>query len=113
MSPALNEAVQLSDISADGQILTFTLTAPDISGELIAWYEANDFDAQAMDAQILSLLKNPGTAVTFRLSYTPHGDTLRIAYTDECLEAFGCGLRQFYTYLQERVYGALGGAENG
>lgn len=113
LSAALNETVQITQLHADGQTLRFTLVAPDISQALITWYEANDFDENALNQQILQLLQTPPHTRQFALSYVPHGNTVRISYDEASLEAFGCGLRQFYAYLQSQVYDALGGGENG
>lgn len=110
MSSALNDAVVFSGMKAGEDTVVFTLSAPDIAPELIAWYESRErFSGDELEAKILELLRTEKTEAEFTLGYTVDADgSVIIHYTGEYLSHMSCGLREFYDYLYEQVMG--GGA---
>lgn len=107
MSSAMNGAVVFSGMKAGKDTVTFTLSAPDIAPELIAWYEnRQNFSGEELEAKILELLRGEKTEAEFTLGYTVDEDgAVTIHYTEEYLSHMSCGLREFYDYLYEQVMG--------
>lgn len=107
MSNTMNDAVAFSGMKVGADTVAFTLSAPDIAPELIAWYESRqNFSGEELEAKILELLRNEKTEADFTLGYAVDEDgTVTIHYTEEYLSHMGCGLREFYDYLYEQVMG--------
>lgn len=108
---ALGLAVSYSDIRDNGETITFTLTAPDISGELLAWYDARDSVTEAeLEAKILELLEGQTQTYDLSLAYTrSESGRITFTYTEEYLSAASCGVRAFYAHLADRVLAGGGG----
>lgn len=105
LSQQLNAAVAFGGITASMDTLYFTLSAPNIAQDLIAWYEAQpSLTEEALEKQIITLLSGEKKQNGFALHYSIDEDgVVHIRYTDEYLAAVGCGIREFYTYLQNQI----------
>ena len=109
---ALSAAIDLSVEENDGNHLTVTLTAPDISDELTVWIANICIDDSFDDkfgAEILKLLDTT-TAIEkeFVLAYSIENDVIQIAYTKDFSDAISCGLAEFYTELTKRLTSSSG-----
>ena len=107
----VGQAVTFRDITDQGDRITFTVQAPDISQALIDWYDAQELaDEAAMTEKIRQLLQQEKTDTPITLEYEVGYDgTVHFSYTEEYLNAAGCGLRQFYTHYYEALMEQLGG----
>lgn len=112
---AVGDAVEYAQLTDQGDKVTFTVRAPDFSEELIGWYNAQtQVTEQQLQEKILELLKAPKQETAITLEYTIGEDgTVHYSYTEAYLNAAGCGLRQFYTYMYEAVLGQMGGQSDG
>lgn len=107
LSAQLNAAVEISRLKAEENSIRFTLSAPDISRELIEWYEAQEhFTGEALEARIRDLLTGEKSQQEFTLNYRLEADgTVMIYYTEEYLSHMSCGIRGFYDYLYDTILG--------
>lgn len=112
---AVGDAVEYVQLTDQGAKVTFTVRAPDFSEELIGWYnEQPQVTEQQLQEKILALLKGEKRDTPVTLEYTIGDDgTVHFRYTEEYLNAAGCGLRQFYTHMYEAVLGQMGGQSDG
>jgi len=110
LSKELNAAVEITDLKVREGTITFTLRAPDISRELIAWYEAQEhFSGEALESRMRALLAGEKTEQEFTLTYTAdESGTVILHYTEGYLSHMSCGIRAFYDYLYNQI---LGGAQ--
>lgn len=107
----VGQAVTFRDITDQGDRITFTVQAPDISQALIDWYDAQELaDEAAMTEKIRELLQGGKAETPITLEYEVGYDgTVHFSYTEEYLNAAGCGLRQFYAHYYEALMEQLGG----
>ena len=107
----VGDAVDFRDITDQGDRISFTVRAPEISPELIEWYAGREtVEPEELMEQIRQLLQKETVDTPITLEYTVSGDgTVHFRYTEEYLNAAGCGLRQFYAYCYEALLGQMGG----
>ena len=102
------------DISAkeEGGKLTVTLSAPDISAQLLDWMEhmpEEEFTEEQLEKEILRLLdQTDKVSTTHELSYSEEQGTVTIAYTQDFGSELSCGLSRFYAEMTRRVLEELG-----
>jgi predicted small lipoprotein YifL len=111
----VGSAVSFKDIKDQGDRISFTLQAPEFSEELINWYTAqSDVSEAQLQEKIFQLLRGEkrDTAITLECTVGEDG-TVHFRYTEEYLNAAGCGLRQFYTHMYDLVLGQMGGEMDG
>lgn len=107
----VGDAVVFRDIDDLGDRISFTVRAPAFSQELIDWYNSQEAPSQEdLTEKIRQLLQQEKQDTPITLEYTVGDDgTVHFRYTEEYLNAAGCGLRQFYAYYYEAVMGQMGG----
>lgn len=107
------DAVQLQVTATTPSTVTVKITAPDISGELLAWYDAQEsFSGQALEAEIQRLLKGKPMETQFVLPYSQVDGVPAVIYPDGYADALSCGLSEFYDVLYGRILEQMGGTEN-
>lgn len=105
----VGEGVSFSNITITDTTVTFTLTAPHFGEKLIAWYDAlDDLEEGALEQQVQSLMASPTTDTTLTLRYTRQGTGLLFSYTEEYLNAAGCGIREFYNHIYKALLTEMG-----
>lgn len=101
--------VTFSDISVEENTVSFTVTAPAFGEELIAWYDAQTYlEEGALEAEISRLLEGETVRTQFILSYTRQGNALLFRYTEDYLNAAGCGIREYYNHIYTAVLEEMG-----
>ena len=108
----VGNAVTFSDFSVKKDTVSFTLSAPHIGHDLIAWYDGiQDLEDGQLEATVARLLEAAEpTGSTFTLSYSYLDDTIVFHYTNEYLNAAGCGIREYYNHVYRAVVEEMGAA---
>lgn len=105
----VGQFVTFSDISVGENTVSFTVSAPAFGEELIAWYDAQTYlEDGALEAEIARLLEKEPVRTQFTLSYTWQGNALLLSYTEEYLNAAGCGIRAYYNHVYTAVLEEMG-----
>lgn len=96
--------------------LTVTVTAPDISDDLLDWYAGadgqGDYEA-ALEQKVVSLMEGKTISGTYTMSYTDVNGVPSIHYTQDYANAVSCGLLEFYSTLQNSMLDQMGGGSDG
>lgn len=105
----VGQGVRFSDFTITEETVTFTLTAPYFGDALIAWYDSVDsFDENDLEDQVANNQKYESVSTEFTLSYTRQGGQLLFGYTEEYLNAAGCGIREYYNHIYSAVLEEMG-----
>lgn len=112
LNKAMDEAVELTLDKAEADRITVSVTAPDVCDGALAWFDGIEdaaYTDEALDAQLIALLKGEPQKQTFTLEL--RGE--EILYTGEFLDAASCGVRNFYAALNVRLMQEMEGELHG
>ena len=112
LNKAMDEAVELTLDKAEADRITVSVTAPDVCDGALAWFDGIEdaaYTDEALDAQLIALLKGEPQKKTFTLEL--RGE--EILYTGEFLDAASCGVRNFYAALNVRLMQEMEGELHG
>ena len=111
---AVKAAAQVQVKSVTDSALTVTVAAPQITEELLRWFDAQDeFSGLALEVKIEELLKGKKQKQEFVLPYIVTDGVPVIAYPSDYVKALSCGVSDFYDILYARIMEQMGGTDNG